>query len=184
MTFRKAFRKKRAVQQVTLSIDAGQIVAILGPNGAGKTTTINMMLGLLNRDEGSVRVLGGDPRAPDIKEKIGAMLQDVNIIDGLKVKELIALFTSYYPSPLAKDELLRLAGLEAEQNAFAERLSGGQKRRLGFALAIAGNPELLFLDEPTVGMDIRARRSFWDTIKGFAAKGKTIIFFQPIICKR
>ncbi|TCP28735.1 ABC-2 type transport system ATP-binding protein [Scopulibacillus darangshiensis] len=173
----KTYRAQKAVDHVSFSINKGEVVAILGSNGAGKTTTVMMMLGLLAPTHGTVQLFNKDPRSKAVREKIGAMLQEVSVMDGLKVKELLQLFRSYYPNPLTVEELINLTGLEeADLKKRTEKLSGGQKRRLGFALALAGNPDLLFFDEPTVGMDITARGRFWDTIRTFAKAGKTIIF--------
>ena len=173
----KVFKQDTAVKEATFSIKKGEIVAILGPNGAGKTTTISMMLGLLHPTKGEATLFGMDPREKSVRERIGVMLQEVSLMDGLKVREIIQLFRSYYPHPLSMEELIRLTGLEdKELNKRTEKLSGGQKRRVGFALALAGNPDLLFFGEPTVGMDITARQLFWDTVKELSANGKTIIF--------
>ncbi|WP_416828040.1 ATP-binding cassette domain-containing protein [Ectobacillus polymachus] len=169
----KRFKDKAAVNDVSFSIEKGTVTAILGPNGAGKTTMITMMLGLLSPTEGKARMLGKNPKA--VRNRLGAMLQEVSVMDGVTVGETIDLFRSYYEAPLPKNELLRLADLEAEEKKMADGLSGGQKRRLGFALALAGNPDILFLDEPTVGMDITSRKHFWDEIRQFARLGKTII---------
>ena len=173
----KTFKNKKAVDQVSFSIKKGEVVALLGPNGAGKTTTIMMLLGLLEATSGEVNLLNGDPKERKIREKIGAMLQEVSVIDALKVKEIIHLFRSYYPNPLSFEELVALTGLdEKDLKKRADKLSGGQKRRLGVALALVGNPELIFFDEPTVGMDIQSRRLFWQTVEELKHRGKTIIF--------
>lgn len=128
----------------------GSVVAILGPNGAGKTTTISMLLGLMEPTEGTVKLFGKDPNHLQVRQRIGAMLQDVSIIDRLKVHEVIEMFRSYFPKPLATERLIELTGLsKPELEMYAEKLSGGQKRRVGFALALAGNPDLVFFDEPT-----------------------------------
>lgn len=173
----KEFKDKKAVDQVTFSVQKGEIIAILGPNGAGKSTTILMMLGLLKPTSGTIQILNGQPGDKKVREKLGAMLQEVSVIDALKVKEIIQLFRSYYPHPMDFHELVQLTGLKEEDlKRRADKLSGGQKRRLGFALALAGNPDLLFFDEPTVGMDITSRKLFWDTISLLKERGKTIIF--------
>ncbi|TXK84069.1 ABC transporter ATP-binding protein [Paenibacillus sp. N3.4] len=171
----KVFKGKPAVDNVSLTIEEGSVVALLGPNGAGKTTTVSMTLGLLQPTKGDIRLLGGKPQDRAVRDRMGAMLQDVNIIDGLTVVETINLFRHYYSNPLPLQKLLHVSGLEAEKNKRASALSGGQKRRLGFALALAGDPSLLFLDEPTVGMDITSRQQFWDTVRDMAAHGRTII---------
>ncbi|MFE8695471.1 ABC transporter ATP-binding protein [Cytobacillus sp. FJAT-53684] len=173
----KTFKNKHAVNQVTFSIKKGETVAILGPNGAGKTTTMMMMLGLLEPTSGEVRLFNSHPREKKIRERIGAMLQEVSVIDALKVKEIIQLFRSYYPNPMSFEELVTFTGLsEDDLKRRANKLSGGQKRRLGFALALAGDPDLVFLDEPTVGLDITSRKLFWRTIGELKTRGKTIIF--------
>lgn len=173
----KSFKNKKAVQDVSLTIEKGEIVAILGPNGAGKTTTIMMMLGLLDPSEGSIHILDMHPKDKRVREKIGAILQEVSVIDALTVKEIIQLFRSYYPNPLGFEELVALTGLKSDElKKRADKLSGGQIRRLGFALALAGNPDLLFFDEPTVGLDITSRKRFWETVGVLKERGKTIIF--------
>lgn len=171
----KEFGSKKAVDHLSLQVERGTVLALLGPNGAGKTTTISMMLGLQTPTRGTVRLLGGDPREASNRQQIGAMLQDVNVIDRLTVRETIDLFRSYYEKPMSTDKLLYYAGLEDKQKARAEKLSGGQKRRLNFALALAGDPSVLFVDEPTVGMDVTARRVFWETLREFANAGRTIV---------
>lgn len=172
----KLFKGKPAVDNISFRIEEGSITAILGPNGAGKTTTISMMLCLINSSSGSIQVFGEVPAHVKVREQIGAMLQDVRVLDGLKVDEIIDLFRSYYSNPLPRAELLRISGLEQERKKFTSKLSGGQKRRLGFALAMAGNPKLLFLDEPTAGMDVVSRRFFWSTIDELVSSGTTVIF--------
>jgi len=173
----KEFHEKRAVNRVSFSIEKGELVAILGPNGAGKTTTMLMMLGLLRPTEGKASIFQHEPGSKNVRERIGVMLQEVSLMDGLKAKELIKLFRSYYPNPLPMKDLIQLTGLGKEDlERRTEKLSGGQKRRVAFALALAGNPDLLFFDEPTVGMDISSRRLFWETVKGLAREGKTIVF--------
>jgi len=173
----KKFKDKKAVDDISFSIKKGEIVAILGPNGAGKSTTMLMMLGLLEPTSGSINIFNRNPKEKQVRERIGAMLQEVSVIDALKVKEVIQLFRSYYPNPMEFAELVTLTGLNDEDlKRKADKLSGGQKRRLGFALALAGNPDVLFFDEPTVGMDISSRKRFWDTIQALKERGKTIIF--------
>jgi ABC-2 type transport system ATP-binding protein len=173
----KKFKEKTAVDDVTFSIKRGEIVAILGPNGAGKSTTMLMMLGLLNSTNGEAKLFGASTKETKIRERLGVMLQEVSLMDGLKVKELLQMVRGYYPDPFSLEQLCRLTGLtEEDLNKRTEKLSGGQKRRVGFAMAVAGNPDLLFFDEPTVGMDISSRKVFWDTVKELADEGKTIIF--------
>ena len=173
----KVFKGKKAVDDVSFSIKCGEIVAILGPNGAGKSTAMLMMLGLLHPTNGEAKIFNANAKEKKVRERIGVMMQEVSLMNGLKVKEIIQLFRSYYPNPLSIDKLICLTGLSKEDlNKRTEKLSGGQKRRVGFALALAGDPDLLFFDEPTVGMDISARKVFWKTVRELADKGKTIIF--------
>ncbi|TCS96588.1 ABC transporter ATP-binding protein [Hazenella coriacea] len=173
----KSFQDKKAVDRVSFTIYSGEIVAILGPNGAGKTTTISMILGLLNPSHGKIHVFSREPKERSVREKLGTMLQDVNVMHGLKVNELLDLVRHYYPDPLSLEELISLTALnEQDLKTRVEKLSGGQKRRLSFALALAGNPDLLVLDEPTVGMDLNSRKRFWETIQQLTEHGKTIIF--------
>lgn len=173
----KSFKDKKAVDHLSFSIPKGCITAILGPNGAGKTTAVSMLLGLLEPTAGTVKLFGKSPKDRTVRQQTGAMLQEVSVMDRLKVREVLELIRSYYPNPMELAELVRLTGLGAtDLNRYAEKLSGGQKRSLGFALALAGNPELVFFDEPTVGLDITARRRFWDSVRQLAEQGKTIVF--------
>lgn len=173
----KEFQQKKAVKDVSFSIKQGEMVAILGANGAGKTTTMRMLLGLMKPTRGTVSLFQKDPRQKEVLEKIGGMLQEVSVMDSLKVRELIQLIQSYYQNPIELTTLLELTGLQEEDwNQRTEKLSGGQKRRLNFALALAGNPDLLFLDEPTVGMDVTSREQFWKKMKELNRQGKTILF--------
>ncbi|WIW29908.1 ABC transporter ATP-binding protein [Bacillus inaquosorum] len=173
----KHFQQKTAVNNISFSIEKGEVAAILGPNGAGKTTVISMILGLLKPTKGEIKLFNRLPDDQRVREKIGVMLQEVSVMPGLKVNEILELFRSYYPNPLSMKELVSLTALTKEDlKTRAEKLSGGQKRRLSFALALAGNPELLIFDEPTVGMDTSSRHRFWQTIHGLADQGKTIIF--------
>jgi ABC-2 type transport system ATP-binding protein len=171
----RKFGAKTAVNDLSLTVQSGVVFALLGPNGAGKTTLISMLLGLLPASSGSVRLLGQPAGTRSVKARLGAMLQDQEALDGLTVGETIELFRSYYPNPLSLAELLAAADLTSEANQLGEKLSGGQKRRLAFALALVGDPEMLFLDEPTVGMDVTTRRHFWERIRAFKQAGKTII---------
>jgi ABC-2 type transport system ATP-binding protein len=171
----KAFKGKKAVDNLSLTVDSGSVVALLGPNGAGKTTTVSMILGLQQPTSGKVRLLGGDPADRRVRDRIGAMLQDVSVIDSLKVWETINLFRSYYEKPMPLEQLLLISGLQQEKDKMATALSGGQQRRLGFAMALAGDPEVIFLDEPTVGMDVTSRQLFWDTVRAMAGRGRTIV---------
>ncbi len=173
----KQFQQKTAVNNISFSMKKGEIAAILGPNGAGKTTVISMILGLLKPTKGEIKLFNRVPDDQQVREQIGVMLQEVSVMPGLKVNEILELFRSYYPNPLSLNELVSLTALTKEDlKTKAEKLSGGQKRRLSFALALAGNPELLIFDEPTVGMDTSSRHRFWQTIHGLSDQGKTIIF--------
>ncbi|WP_028549896.1 ABC transporter ATP-binding protein [Paenibacillus sp. UNC451MF] len=171
----KQYKEKLAVDDLSLTIEEGSVVALLGPNGAGKTTTVSMTLGLQQPTAGTIRLLGGSPEDRKVKDRLGAMLQDVHAIDGLKVGETIELFRHYYSKPLPLNHLLKVSGLEEERHKMATALSGGQKRRLNFALALAGDPSILFLDEPTVGMDVTSRQLFWETVRAMAQQGRTVI---------
>jgi ABC-2 type transport system ATP-binding protein len=150
-------------------------VALLGPNGAGKTTAIQLLLGLAKPSSGSARLFGLDPRDPATRMRIGAMLQISKVPETLKVREHLELFSSYYPNPLPPGEALAAAGLEGIENRLFGKLSGGQKQRVLFALALCGNPDLLFLDEPTVGLDVEVRRSLWDQIRSKVTSGRTVL---------
>lgn len=173
----KQFQQHKAVNDISFTVNKGETVAILGANGAGKTTTILLMLGLLQPTNGTVRLFQSDPVKLEVRRKIGSMLQETSVMDSLKVNEVINLVQSYYPNPLSVQQLLSITGFSNQDwHKRTEKLSGGQKRRLHFALALAGNPDLIFLDEPTVGMDITARDAFWKTVKELQAQGKTIIF--------
>lgn len=173
----KRFKGNKAVDNVSFTVGKGEVVAILGPNGAGKSTTMHMLTGLLKPDEGHAELFGQEPGSPAVRQKVGAMLQDVSLMDAMKVREVIALLRGYYRNPMPLDTLIGLTGLDGEDlKKRTEKLSGGQKRRVAFALALAGDPDLLFFDEPTVGLDIRARSVFWSTVRQLAGEGKTIVF--------
>ena len=164
-----------ALRNLSLDVRAGELLAVLGPNGAGKSTAVKLLLGLVPADSGIVSVFGGDPRRPGNRMRTGAMLQVGRVPETLRVREHIDLFSSYYPDPLPFAETIRIAGLEGLENRLFGKLSGGQKQRVLFALAICGDPDLLFLDEPTVGMDVEARRLLWDQIRLLRARGKTVL---------
>jgi ABC-2 type transport system ATP-binding protein len=156
-------------------IGRGEVVAVLGPNGAGKTTSMKLMLGIGRPTAGTVRVFGGEPASTEARSRYGAMLQDSGLPELLTVTELVRLFRSYYPSPLPAARVVHLAGLEeCAKRRFGE-LSGGQRQRLYCGLAICGDPDLLFLDEPTVGLDVEGRRLFISLIGEWARSGKTIV---------
>jgi ABC-2 type transport system ATP-binding protein len=171
----KKFGALHAVKNLSLEVSAGEIVAVLGPNGAGKTTTISLMLGLRSPDSGTARVFGQDPRNPQARDRIGVMLQDSDVPGPLKVREVVHLVGSYYAQPLSVNKALEMAGLTEKADSMASSLSGGQKKRLCFALSVVGNPDVLFLDEPTAALDVEARRGFWEQVSAFSKSGKTII---------
>ena len=164
-----------ALRGVSLAIERGELVAVLGPNGAGKTTAVRILLGLTAQTSGQAAIFGHAPGSQQAKLRRGAMLQVARVPETIRVREHIELFSSYYPKPLKFAETIAAAGLGGvEQRLFGE-LSGGQKQRVLFALAICGNPDLLFLDEPTVGLDVEARRGLWKHIRGFVARGGSVL---------
>jgi ABC-2 type transport system ATP-binding protein len=165
-----------AVRGIDLSIAAGETAALLGPNGAGKSTTIDMMLGLAKPDSGTVTVFGRPPRDAVNAGLTGAMLQTGSLIRDLSVRELVAMMAALYPDPMDVDEALEVTGLKDIAKQRTQKLSGGQTQRVRFAVAIVSNPELLVLDEPTVALDVEGRREFWTIMRGFAARGKTVLF--------
>jgi len=171
----KKYGATTALNEFNLSLHAGEVIALLGPNGAGKSTAVRLMLGLTAPTSGTVRVFGGDPRAAGARTRVGAMLQVADVTVTMKVREHIDLFRSYYPKPLAFAEVVRIAQLEGLEERQFGKLSGGQKQRALFALALCGDPDLIFLDEPTVGMDIEARRGLWQQIRSLADRGKTVL---------
>ncbi|HXP28682.1 MAG TPA: ABC transporter ATP-binding protein [Solirubrobacteraceae bacterium] len=166
----------QAVRGIDVEIASGETVALLGPNGAGKSTTIDMLLGLLDPDAGSVSVFGRSPSDAVAAGAVGAMLQTGALIRDLSVRELVAMMASLYPEPLSIDEVLELTGTAEVAAQRTQKLSGGQTQRVRAAVALVSNPELLVLDEPTVAMDVEGRRAFWRVMREFAARGKTILF--------
>ena len=165
-----------AVRGIDVSIAPGETVALLGPNGAGKSSTLDMLLGLSEPDAGAIEVFGMNPHEAVKAGAVGAMLQTGSLIGGLTVGEMVAMVASLYRNPMAVDELLQLAGLGRIAGSRTENLSGGEGQRVRLALALVSDPELLVLDEPTVALDVEARRGFWATMRGFAARGKTVVF--------
>jgi ABC-2 type transport system ATP-binding protein len=171
----KSYGKVRALDNVDLTIRHGEILSVLGPNGAGKTTAISLLLGLLKPDAGKATLFDLDPASLIARRRIGAMLQTAGVPDTIAVGELIHLFRSYYPRPHTFADIVALAGVDDILKRRYGKLSGGQQRRAQFALAIAGNPEILFLDEPTTGLDINAREILWKTIRTLANDGCAIV---------
>jgi ABC-2 type transport system ATP-binding protein len=165
-----------AVRGVDVAIEPGETVALLGPNGAGKSTTIDMALGLLDPDAGSATVFGASPRAAVASGRIGAMLQSGALIRDLTVRELISMVASLYPQPLGVDEVIGMTGIDPIADRLTQKLSGGETQRARFAIALVSNPDLLVLDEPTVAMDVEARRAFWATMREFASRSRTVLF--------
>ena len=192
----KRYGQVQALRDITLTIELGEVVAMLGPNGAGKTTAISLMLGTRKPTSGQARLFGLNPRDLRARSRIGVMLQDGGLYPGLrplemlrsfaafqesgvpgmlKVDEIVSLFSSYYPSPLPTAQAVAMAGLEDKSKSLVKDLSGGQRQRLYYALAVCGDPDVLFLDEPTVGMDVEGRQRFITEIAGFSGKGRTVV---------
>jgi ABC-2 type transport system ATP-binding protein len=172
----KSFGEVRAVRGIDVDVAPGETVALLGPNGAGKSTTIDMLLGLLEPDGGTVSVFGAAPRAAIDAGTVGAMLQTGALIRDVTVRELVSMMGSLYPSPLGVDEVLELVGIADIAGRRTQKLSGGQTQRVRFAVALVSNPDLLVLDEPTVAMDVEGRHGFWTAMRAFAEGGKTVLF--------
>ncbi len=171
----KTYGEVQALRNVSFSVRAGEVVAVLGPNGAGKTTAVSLLLGLLRPTAGAARLFGEDPQDIQTRTRVGAMLQLSGVPETVRVREHIALFSSYYPNPLSLKETLQAADLVGLEGRLYGKLSGGQKQRLHLALALCGNPDLLFLDEPTTGLDVEARRALWERVRGFIASGRTVV---------
>jgi ABC-2 type transport system ATP-binding protein len=174
---RKAYGPVRAVDGVSFSVEPGEVFGLLGPNGAGKTTIVEILEGYRRRDGGRVSVLGEDPEraARRLKQRVGLVLQECAVEPYLSVREVIELRRGYYPGPLAAAEVIDLVGLGEKADVRVRRLSGGQQRRLDLALALVGDPDLIFLDEPTTGFDPSARRNAWDIVRSMRDLGKTIL---------
>jgi ABC-2 type transport system ATP-binding protein len=174
---RKSYGGREVLHDLSFSVETGEVFALLGPNGAGKTTTVEILEGYRRRDAGDVRVLGHDPGRPgsDFRARIGIVLQSSAVYHLLTVREMLHLFAGYYPAPRPVDEVVQLVGLEEKRDARVRTLSGGQLRRLDLALALVGDPELLFLDEPTTGFDPAARRQAWETVRELRTLGKSIV---------
>jgi ABC-2 type transport system ATP-binding protein len=175
-SFRRGASTVEAVRGIDIGIGAGETVALLGPNGAGKSTTIDMLLGLLEPDEGSVSVFGRRPTEAVAEGAVGAMLQTGELLRDLSVRELLAMMASLYPAPMELAEVLELTGAQEFADRRTQKLSGGETQRVRFAVALISDPQLLVLDEPTVAMDVESRHAFWTTMRDFAARGRTILF--------
>lgn len=171
----KRYGAVTALDNVDLALHAGEVLALLGQNGAGKSTALGLLTGRLLPDAGRVQLYGQDPTLTAARRRIGVMLQEAKLPETLKVRELVALFASYYPAPRAVAETLTLAGLTDLAGRRYEALSGGQQRRVQFALALVGNAPLLFVDEPTTGLDVEARRGLWQVLAGLKAAGTSIV---------
>ena len=173
---RKSYGNVAAVRGVDFDVAEGEVFGFLGPNGAGKTTIVEILEGYRQRTAGEVEVLGHDPARGEraLRERIGIVLQETGVERFLRVSEVLELYCGYYPRARRPDELLALVGLEEKRNEVVKALSGGQRRRLDLALGLAGDPELVFLDEPTTGFDPTARREAWDIVRNLRALGKTI----------
>jgi ABC-2 type transport system ATP-binding protein len=164
-----------ALDHLTMELQRGEIVVLLGPNGAGKSTAVKLMMGLTSPTEGQARIFGADPRFAGNRQRTGVMLQVGRAPEMLHVREHIEIMRGYYPRPLPSADIVRAAGLDGLESRMFGQLSGGQKQRVLFALAIAGDPDLVFLDEPTVGLDVEARRGMWAQIRSLRHNGKTVL---------
>lgn len=173
----KRYGPVRALDGLDLEIEAGEVFGVLGPNGAGKTTLVEILEGYRQRSGGEALVLGVDPErgGREWRARLGIVPQATGVFDQLTVREVVAHFAGFYPHPLRVEEVVRLVGLEEKRDERCSKLSGGQKRRVDVALGIIGDPELVFLDEPTTGFDPAARRQAWDLVRNLAALGKTVI---------
>ncbi|MFF5977404.1 ABC transporter ATP-binding protein [Streptomyces olindensis] len=172
----KSYGSVRAVDGLTLALRPGETVALLGPNGAGKSTTLDLLLGLKNPDGGTVRLFGTSPRQAIVAGRVGAMLQSGGLMDEVTVAELVRLACALHPKPYRPSEVLARAGIAQIADRKVHKLSGGQAQRVRFALATAGDSDLIVLDEPTTGMDVTTRQAFWATMREQADQGRTVLF--------
>jgi ABC-2 type transport system ATP-binding protein len=171
----KRFGDALALNAVDLELRVGEVLAVLGPNGAGKTTALSILLGLRRPDAGRAELLGRDPRVPTVRERVGVTPQETGFPPTLRVREIVDLVRAHFPDPAPAEELLRRFGLVDVARRQAGGLSGGQRRRLSLALAFAGRPHVVFLDEPTAGLDVEARRTFWQEVRAYADAGRTVL---------
>ena len=171
----KRYGSVTALAGVDFAVRPGEVVALLGPNGAGKTTAVHLLLGLIRPSGGEARLFGRDPKSPEARMRTGVMLQISKVPETLKVREHVELISSYYPHPLPIGAVMAAAGLAGLEERLFGKLSGGQRQRLLFALALCGDPDLLFLDEPTVGLDVESRRVLWSVIEEKAAQGRSVL---------
>jgi ABC-2 type transport system ATP-binding protein len=171
----KRYGDVTALDSVSFALERGRVTALLGPNGAGKTTVVKLLLGLSRPTKGTARLFGREPTDVAARRRTGVMLQIARVPETLKVREHLHLFCSYYPSPMTVDQTLAIAGLTGVASRKYGDLSGGLRQRVQFALAICGNPDMLFLDEPTVGLDVESRRGFWQEVRRLASSGRTIL---------
>jgi len=171
----KNYGAVRALDGLDLQVNKGEVLAVLGPNGAGKTTAVGLMVGMISPDSGRASLFGKAPDSTAARIRVGVMLQISGVPETLRVREHIRLFSSYYPNPLPLPEVIAMAGLNGLEERYSGKLSGGQKQRLLFALAVCGRPDLVFLDEPTTGLDVEARRAFWQQVRAFVATGRAVV---------
>ena len=188
----KSYGDLKAVDGLSLDVEKGEVFGLLGPNGAGKTTTVEILIGLRQRDSGNVRVMGFDPaqEGDAVKAQIGVQLQQTQLYPLLSVEEILRLFASFYSNSVSIDDLLELVGLRERRKAKYQHLSGGQKQRLSLALTLINDPELVFLDEPTTGLDPQARRALWEIVEQMRQQGKTVLLTThymeeaEVLCRR
>lgn len=171
----KNYGAVRALDGLDLQVNKGEVLAVLGPNGAGKTTAVGLMVGMISPDAGRASLFGKAPDSTAARIRVGVMLQISGVPETLRVREHIRLFSSYYPNPLPLSDVIAMAGLNGLEERYSGKLSGGQRQRLLFALAVCGRPDLVFLDEPTTGLDVEARRAFWQQVRAFVDTGRAVV---------